>query len=294
MPDSAVDPQFDLTRAPFCVIAGADAAQAAEEIAACFEVVAGLPGKLTRAAHAAMSVIGIAPDAAVARAAEALAAEIDAGVGDGRANPYHNSQHYCEVMLSALYLSAHAGLRPDERARMVAAALAHDFHHDGRTSIGMPFRLERLAAQAAAPYFEMAGVAAGEVAHIVTLVLATETTVGVPFARQCHAHFAAGAALPDALASEPRLDILREDARLAMQAVLLAEADLLPSVGLTVYYGELTQANLAREWNRSMTAVDKVFFLEKIFGDFVVGRFFSPNVARLKDAMRRKAEAIAR
>ena len=33
---------------------------------------------------------------------------------------------------------------------------------------------------------------------------------------------------------------------LARQAVLLGEADLLPSVGLTVYYGEMTQANLAR------------------------------------------------
>jgi hypothetical protein len=61
-----------------------------------------------------------------------------------------------------------------------------------------------------------------------------------------------------------------------------------------VFYGELTQANLAREWGRTMTAVDKLFFLEKIFGDFVVGRFFSPNVARLKDAMRRKADEIVR
>lgn len=286
--------QFDLNHAPFLVTPGADPAQAAEEIAACFEVVSGLSSKLTRATHTAMTTIGIPADAAVARASEALAAEIDAGVGDGRANPYHNSQHYCEVMLSALYLSAHAGCEPHERARLAAAALAHDFHHDGRTSIGMPFRLERLAAQASMPYFEMAGVAADEVERIAVLVLGTETTIGVPFARKCHAHFTAGEPLPDAPKAEPRLGVLREDARLALQAVLLAEADLLPSVGLTVYYGELTQANLAREWGRAMTAVDKLFFLEKIFGDFVVGRFFSPNVARLKDAMRRKAEAIAR
>lgn len=293
MTDHTSEPRFDLKRAPFCRLPDTDAAQAAEEIAACFEVVSGLAGKLTRATHAAMTTIGIPADAAVARAAESLAAEIDAGVGDGRANPYHNAQHYCEVMLSALYLSAQAGFEPHERARVVSAALAHDFHHDGRTSIGMPFRLERLAAQAASPYFEMAGVAADELERIAVLVLATETTVGVPFARKCHAHFVSGEPLPD-VPVERRLSILREDARLASQAVLLAEADLLPSVGLTVYYGELTQANLAREWGRAMTAVDKLFFLEKIFGDFVVGRFFSPNVARLKDAMRRKAEAIAR
>ena len=42
------------------------------------------------------------------------------------------------------------------------------------------------------------------------------------------------------------------------------------------------------------TAVDKLFFLEKIFGDFVVGWFFSPNVAKLKDAMRCKIDEIVR
>ncbi len=290
----AAEPQFDLKRAPFQVNPGVSPAQAAEEIAACFEVVNGLSSKLTRAAHAAMETIGVEPDTAIARAAATLAAEIDAGVGDGRANPYHNAQHYCEVMLSALYMSAHAGMAPVERARMVAAALAHDFHHDGRTSIGMPFRLERLAAQAAMPYFEMAGVPADERARVIALILGTETTIGVPFARKLHAHFSQGEPRPDAPAGEPDLALLCNDAALTRQAVLLAEADLLPSVGLTAYYGELTQANLSREWNRPLTAVDKVFFLEKIFGDFVVGTFFSPNVQYLKDTMRRKAEAIAR
>ena len=288
------EPRFDLKRAPFQVNPSTSPAQAAEEIAACFEVVATLNGKLTRATHAAMENVDIAPDAAIVRAAVTLAAEIDAGVGDGRANAYHNAQHYCEVMLSALYLSAHAGMTPVERARMVAAALAHDFHHDGRTSIGMPFRLERLAAQAAMPYFEMAGVPSDERARVSALILATETTVGVPFARKLHAHFTKGEPKPESPANEPDLAILSGDAALTRQAVLLAEADLLPSVGLTVFYGELTQANLSREWNRPLTAVDKVFFLEKIFGDFVVATFFSPNVQYLKETMRRKAEAIAR
>lgn len=285
---------FDLSRAPFFLEPGADSAQAAQDIIACFEVAGTLSDKLTRAAHAALTAIGIPANAAVARATSALATAIDAGEGDGHANPYHNSQHFCEVMLSALYLSAHAGLETHERARMVAAALAHDFHHDGSNSLGAAFRLERLAAQAAQPYFEAAGVAADEVERIAVLVLGTETTVGVPFARKCYAHYHAGEPLPDAPAAEPRLALLRGDARLARQAVLLAESDLLPSVGLTVLYGELTQAHLAREWGRTMTAVDKLFFLEKIFGDFVVANFFSPNVAQLKDAMRRKAEALAR
>ncbi len=285
---------FDLTRAPFQVRGDTNSFQVAEEIAACFQVVEGLSAKVTQTVGAAMSVIGVAGDAPLVRAAATLAAEIDAGVGDGRANPYHNSQHYCEVVLSALYLSGLAALPPLTRARLVAAALAHDFHHDGRTSIGMPFRLERLAAQAALPYFEWAGVSKDEQNNIAALVLATETTAGVPFARNCHAHFAHGAVKPAPPESEPVLALLARDAGMAEQAVMLAEADLLPSVGLTVYYGELTQSNLSKEWGRPMTAVDKLFFLERIFGDFAVGRFFSPNVQRLKEAMRTKADAIKR
>ena len=285
---------FDLARAPFRVNDADDSYQVAEEIAACFEVVAGLSAKMTQAVTIAMQVIGLENDVPLVRAAAALAAEIDAGVGDGRANPYHNSQHYCEVMLSALYLSGKLAMPSLVRARLVAAALAHDFHHDGRTSIGMPFRLERLAAQAALPYFDFAKVSADEQARIATLILATETTVGVPFARKCRDHFANGAELPQPQDVEPRLAILATDADMAEQAVLLSEADLLASVGLTVFYGELTQANLSKEWGRPMTAVDKMFFLDRIFGDFRVGRFFSPNVTRLKDAMRRKSDAIKR
>lgn len=285
---------FDFTRAPFCLKPGADSFQVAEEIAACFEVVAGWPDKMTRCVTAALWAIGVDDALPLRRACLTLAGEMDAGVGDGRANPYHNSQHFCEALLSVLYLSALAELPPLIRVRMVAAALAHDFHHDGRNSIGAPFRLERLAAQAALPYFAAAGVAPDEQSQITVLILATETTAGVPFARQCHAHFTRGDAKPVTPTAEPALSLLAQGSALARQAVMLGEADLLASVGLTVYYGELTQANLSKEWGRPMTAVDKVFFLDRIFGDFHVGKFFSPNVARLKDAMHKKADAIKR
>jgi hypothetical protein len=130
--------------------------------------------------------------------------------------------------------------------------------------------------------------------RIIALILATEVTIGVPYARQCYAHFFSGAPLapmPETAAGVPEaaaLAALGQDPGLTRQAVLLTEADLLPSVGLTVDYGELTQANLAREWGRPMSAADKLHFLEKVFGDFPISRFFSPNVQALKDAMRQK------
>jgi hypothetical protein len=285
---------FDLSCAPFRVREDVSPADVAEQIAACYEVVSSFPDKMTRVVEAAVSVTGLPGDAPLAKGARALAQDMDAGVGDGRANPYHNSQHYCEVMLAALYLAQRAALPAQQQAQLLVAALAHDFHHDGRSSIGKPFRLELLAAQAAAPYLSEAGVTPEEQARIVPMILATETTVGVSYARRCHSHFVAGAPRPDVPKAEPGLAALADDAGLARQAVLLAEADLLPSVGLTVYYGELTQANLAKEWGRPMSAVDKLYFLENIFGDFLVSRFFSPNVQFMKDAMRRKADAIRR
>ena len=42
-----------------------------------------------------------------------------------------NSQHFLEVMLSALYLARLLRLDPRRTMRVVTAALMHDFHHDG-------------------------------------------------------------------------------------------------------------------------------------------------------------------
>lgn len=200
---------FDLSRAPFDRRADADCSQVAEEMAACFEVVTTLRNKVTEVVRTSLFAIELALEEPIARAMLTLAAEMDAGVGDGRANPYHNTQHYCEVMLSALYLSTLDGMSTVGRARLLMAALAHDFHHGGRSSIGQSFRLERLAAQATLPYLSGAGVK-------------------------------------------------------------------------------------RKEWGRPMTALDKLAFLEKVFGDFTVSTFFSPNVKKLKEAMHRQAEAIRR
>ena len=63
---------FDLARAPFRVNDADDSYQVAEEIAACFEVVAGLSAKMTQAVTIAMQVIGLENDVPLVRAAAAL------------------------------------------------------------------------------------------------------------------------------------------------------------------------------------------------------------------------------
>ncbi len=187
---------FDLSCAPFSVQDGAGPAEVAAQIVASYEVARTLSDKLTRALDAVVCVLGLPQDAPLARAARALANDVDAGAGDGRANPYHNSQHYCEVMLAACYLAQRASLNTSERAQLLVAALAHDIHHDGRSAIGRRFRLESLAVQATLPYLNEAGIPRDEQSRIMSLMLATEVTTGVAYARQCYAHFFAGAPLP--------------------------------------------------------------------------------------------------
>jgi len=120
------------------------------------------------------------------------------------------------------------------------------------------------------------------------MVLATEVSVGARFARRCYLHFCGRAAKPEMHSLDPVLRLLAGDAGLARQAVLLTEADVLASVGLTVEYGELQQEKLSREWNRSLQATDKLHFLEQVFEDFTISHFFSPNLRRLKQAMHKQ------
>jgi hypothetical protein len=287
--DAVQDLPFDRTRAPFQVQDGATPAETAQQIVACFDIAVALPQRVTRCFQAAMDAAGIEHDDVLFRAGEAIARDIDAGIGDGAGNPYHNSRHFCEVLLSALYLSLLAPLQQPGQAQLLVAALAHDFHHDGTSVRGTPFRLERVAVDATLPYLQAAAVPQDACQRIAIMILATEVSAGVPYARRCYRHLFDGAEKPAAPEMEPRIVALAADPALALQALLLTEADVLPSVGLTVAYGELSQVHLSREWGRELGPADKLFFLEHVFGDFIASRFFSPNVELLKQAMREKS-----
>ena len=269
---------------------GAGARTVAGDIIACFQLVSGLPEKVTRCFHAAARIAGLPESDPLCVAGDRIARDMDAGVGSGGDNPYHNAQHFCEVVLSALYLSLLAGLAPRETTQLLVAALVHDFHHDGTTNANVPFRLERLAAEATAPYLEAAGVSPEERARIAAMVFATEVVVGTRFARKCHLHLAGGRPRPSLRGVPEPLAALAGDATLALQAVALGEADVLSSAGLTVEYGELQQENLARERKQPLGSTHKLRFLNQVFQEFTVGRFFSPNLHDLKTAAQELAD----
>jgi hypothetical protein len=281
---------LDLSKPPFRVPDGQDAPAVAEDFVACFKVVSALPDRVTSCVEAALDVAGLDAGDPLCVASQRIARDLDAGVGAGGANPYHNAQHFCEVVLSAFYLSLLAGVAAREKVELLAAALVHDFHHDGSTNANVPFRLERLSAEAASPYLEAAGVLVQVQARITAMIFSTEVSVGRRFARECHLHFAASGPRPSLAGIPAPLAPLADDARLALQAVIVGEADVLSSAGLTVQYGELQQERLAEEWKKPLGADHKLRFLNQVFQEFTVGHFFSPNLRALKSAAQERAD----
>ena len=252
---------------------------------ACFAQLGGRTDRLEHAHTLASRSIGLPETDPLLVAGLAIARDIDHGIGAGVAAGYHNGQHFLEVMLCALYLARLACFDPRRTARVVTAALMHDFHHDGSRSASSPFRLELLAAQEAQPYLRAAEVDDDECRRLQALVLATDPSIGVPFARACWAQHAAGERVtPLASALPLPLGRLLLEPDLAHEAVLLAEADVLPSIGLTFEHAEQLQSMLAIEWGTALGRDDKLQFIDHLVGEISVASFFIPNIQALRQA----------
>jgi hypothetical protein len=285
---NALSPEFELP--PFAILEALGPAQVAEAMVASFARLGARPDRLGNAHALALRSIGMAPTEPLALAGQAVARDIDDGVGAGVASGYHNPQHFLEVMLSALYLARLARLDARRSARVVTAGLIHDFHHDGSRGSSAPFRLELLAWQKAAPYLRHAMVDAGVCDGLEALVLATEPRAGAPYARACWMHHRGAGPAAQRGASLPRqIERLAADGELAADAVLLAEADVLPSIGLTLSHANTLQARLAAEWGTTFGHEDKLQFIDRMVGDTVVSQFFIPNVQRLRHSYARDA-----
>ena len=272
-----------LSRPPFAVVDSLSPSQVAAELEACFAKLGERRDRLEHA-HALVSrSIGLPETHPLVAAGRAIARDIDRGVGAGVAAGYHNAQHFLEVMLTALYLARLARLDARRTARVVTAALMHDFHHDGSRGTLAPFRLERLALRHAQPYLDAAGVADDECQRLQALVLATDPSTGVPFARACWAQRLVSSPTIARVESLPQeLERLRREPDLAQEAVLLAEADVLPSIGLTVEHAEHLHARLAAEWATVLDCKDKLKFVDRMIGEISVASFFIPNIRAVR------------
>jgi hypothetical protein len=284
---------LDLTKPPFKVIAHQSAASAAADMLVTFSAITALPDKVSQSFDAVARCTGASAQTPLIVAGRRLARTIDHGVDAGPGNAYHNAQHFCEVMLGAHFLSLLADLPTNSRLEVVLAALIHDFQHDGRGNGPIPFRLERKSVNASLPYLVDAGVPEMQRRHVAALVLATEMAHGLRITQACHAHHTAAAPLPEMHVAAPELAGLAADPLVARQALIVCEADVLPSVGLTIEHALQLQDQLSREWGVPLGLEDKFRFVSQAFPGFIVGTFFQPNVDRLRQFLLQRTNNAA-
>lgn len=267
---------------PFVMNARLAPGEVAVVIERCFAQVAQWPDRVARCYTLLADVLGLEADSPLRRAGAEIASDMDAGTGAGDALPYHNRQHFCEVMLAANYIGLLGGLTPGERGELLLAALIHDFGHDGRGDGDEPFRLERLALRLAQPYLARQAVPVATRERIAAAVLATEVRNGLQRARAWYRCHYLGEAPPAGAEPVEAFAIFADQPRAALMAVALVEADAIASVGLSRRYARLQQQRLGREWGRTLGAQEQAHYLDSIFGEFLVARFFAPNLAAIR------------
>lgn len=272
---------MNLSRPPFQIVPGQSAEDAAAEIVAAFLSIESLPLKTSRVFKMLSDCLGLEPEELSIAVGSSLAEAVDATAAL-HDKPYHSSQHCCEVMLSSYFLSLLGGLDKQETAEIVLAALTHDFQHDGKPNGDIPFRLERNSVNKAEPYLAKAGMDKTRRQKLAALTLATSTAIGLPIARACHAHHAQGAPLPEIPPSAPELAELGNDPLTAIQALILCEADILPSIGLTTDYALKLQEKLSIEWGARLGLEDKLRFIDNQRHTFFADNYFNPNIDKIR------------
>lgn len=183
-------------------------------------------------------------------------------------HPHHNNRHFLEVFAVTALLGRWAvqrGMLPPERLGLLAAAaLVHDYRHDGTANNGQQFRLERQALEKAEPALRAAGAGDDDLAIIRAYVLPTDVS----------RNFADPGTLSPADSLKtysvtknpadlfPDLALLHTKG-LADEALMLEDADLGAGM-LSVSLFEETNRLVAKESCQPCTQAGKVFFLDQI------------------------------
>jgi hypothetical protein len=221
----------------------------------------------------------------------ALMAAILADVPNGLL--YHNNEHYRKVVFHAVRLLAthrhgHFPYQPllynDDILKMLIAAMIHDLGHEGgdnmRGGIYTPGYMEQKACGLMRPYFEALEVDRDFRDEIETMVFCTDIT---PFAgentpcvrmKKIYHHFFLGGLSGDDANSMMigKLRLFQGNPRLALMAMMLHEADIATSAGLTYEQSKAETINFMEE--RGADAGPKV--LLRFLAEQLNGRMITP------------------
>lgn len=203
----------------------------------------------------ALSLFGLdlcAPGASLQQIKAVLAASVLGEIENTL--PYHNNIHYRKVLLQTLrmirahnniYLGTARALSTDQMVLLMIVACIHDLGHDGQGNtvrgVWQAGRLERKAYDLALPYLQACGYDnVNDLERLRVMLLCTDVTpAGDPIsaAAQMKAayrhHFMGFKGRFQTLNLDPELKRLETDEDLTLMSLILHEADVATSAGLT-------------------------------------------------------------
>lgn len=188
----------------------------------------------------------------------------------GHGNSYHNRNHMFEVptaMAALLKIHENGGYEPklDEEDKLVLliSALSHDLGHNGKGN-GMgkdrvPLLTENRAIELAKPVIRAFYTDDAECervfAKVEVIIAATDIGGGDKSPAKFFADYAKyqrgelnTAPVPPLHSLEKFVPLLESDPKLAHMCLLMQDADLLPSIGLTPEWAERQEARLSHEF----------------------------------------------
>lgn len=168
--------------------------------------------------------------------------------------PYHNNAHFKKVVLNLIalikthndiYQGTGRALKDEEICILLAAACIHDLGHDGignmLRGVHLAGRMEKLSFDLAKPYIEAAGIHSADILDkIAVMLLTTDVSPlddpGNPMHQMKAAyrfHYLGEKSKAHSLNLSENIAVLEKDPRLATLSLLLHEADIATSAGLS-------------------------------------------------------------
>lgn len=220
---------------------------------------------------------------------------------------YHNNMHYRKVLLQTIRMIAvhndiYAGTKhafdDSEVALLLMSACVHDLGHDGQGNtvkgVFQQSRMERKSFDYARPYLEACGIVEESILKkIYVMLLCTDVTplgdLGNPSNQMKAAyrfHFMGDKHKLDTLNLDPDLDILQKNEKLCLMGLLLHEADIATSAGVSYTVTKYETSIYRREvCDDDATPEHVVQFLDKICQRKMLSdagqKLFGANLARI-------------
>lgn len=197
---------------------------------------------------------------------------------------YHNNLHFKKVVLHIVrMIVAHNNIfadtnhsldKPQIAALLVASAI-HDLGHQGKGNLqGRTYEMaktEKRSFDLAAPYLKGAGVSDELLAQVRTMLIGTDVSpFGDPISpanqvRAAYEYHYGEAEDTDVLELSEDLAVLEQDADLCMMCLMLHEADIMNSAGLSYEITCQESILVSKEIGRPHASPeDTLLFLEKI------------------------------